>query len=137
MLEPERCDWRHEDGNDHRGAGRGSRPPGRPREGARMSAPTTTARLLPGKPVAEAVLADVAARVAALRERGITPSLATLLVGDDDASAGYIRIKQQQAADLGFASPHEHLPASATQADVEAVIKTWNDDPAVHGMLVQ
>ncbi|GAA1640233.1 bifunctional 5,10-methylenetetrahydrofolate dehydrogenase/5,10-methenyltetrahydrofolate cyclohydrolase [Catellatospora bangladeshensis] len=102
-----------------------------------MSAPTTTARLLPGKPVAEAVLADVATRATALRARGITPALATLLVGDDDASAGYIRIKQQQAADLGFVSPHEHLPAGAGQADVEAVIKAWSDDPAVHGMLVQ
>ncbi|MEU8077727.1 tetrahydrofolate dehydrogenase/cyclohydrolase catalytic domain-containing protein [Catellatospora citrea] len=101
-----------------------------------MSAPTT-ARLLPGKPVADEVLADVATRSAALRARGITPSLATLLVGDDDASAGYIRIKQQQAAALGFVSPHEHLPATATQADVERVITAWNDDPAVHGMLVQ
>lgn len=102
-----------------------------------MSAPTTTARLLPGKPVAEAVLADVATRAAALRARGITPSLATLLVGDDDASAGYIRIKQQQADALGFVSPHAHLPADATQADVEHTIATWNADPAVHGMLVQ
>lgn len=103
-----------------------------------MSAPaTTTARLLPGKPVADEVLADVATRAAALRTRGVTPSLATLLVGDDDASAGYIRIKQQQAAALGFASPHEHLPATATQADVHRVITAWNDDPAVHGMLVQ
>ncbi|WP_144127369.1 bifunctional 5,10-methylenetetrahydrofolate dehydrogenase/5,10-methenyltetrahydrofolate cyclohydrolase [Catellatospora sichuanensis] len=103
-----------------------------------MSAPaTTTARLLPGKPVADEVLTDVATRSAALRARGITPSLATLLVGDDDASAGYIRIKQQQAAALGFASPHEHLPATATQADVHRVITAWNDDPAVHGMLVQ
>ncbi len=102
-----------------------------------MSAPTTTARLLPGKPVADAVLADVATRATTLRARGITPSLATLLVGDDDASAGYIRIKQQQATALGFVSPHEHLPADATQADVEAVIKAWSDDPAVHGMLVQ
>ncbi|MFC7247435.1 bifunctional 5,10-methylenetetrahydrofolate dehydrogenase/5,10-methenyltetrahydrofolate cyclohydrolase [Catellatospora aurea] len=102
-----------------------------------MSATTTTARLLPGKPVADQVLADVAARSAALRARGVTASLATLLVGDDDASAGYIRIKQQQAAALGFASPHEHLPATATQADVQRVITAWNDDPAVHGMLVQ
>ncbi|MEU7826389.1 tetrahydrofolate dehydrogenase/cyclohydrolase catalytic domain-containing protein [Catellatospora sp. NPDC049133] len=101
-----------------------------------MSA-TTTARMLPGKPVADQVLADVAARSAALRARGVTASLATLLVGDDDASAGYIRIKQQQAAALGFASPHEHLPATASQADVRRVITGWNDDPAVHGMLVQ
>jgi methylenetetrahydrofolate dehydrogenase (NADP+)/methenyltetrahydrofolate cyclohydrolase len=75
--------------------------------------------------------------VAALRERGVTPSLATILVGDDDASAGYIRIKQRQAADLGFASPHEHLPATATQADLHRAIARFNADPAVHGLLVQ
>jgi methylenetetrahydrofolate dehydrogenase (NADP+)/methenyltetrahydrofolate cyclohydrolase len=93
--------------------------------------------MLPGKPVAEAVLADVAERAAKLRENGVTPSLATILVGDDDASAGYIRVKQRQAAELGFQSPHEHLPASATQADLVAVIKGFSDDPAVHAMLVQ
>lgn len=96
-----------------------------------------TARLLPGAPVAEAVMAQTAASVAALRERGVTPSLATILVGDDDASAGYIRIKQRQAAELGFASPHEHLPATATQADLHRAIDGFNADPAVHGLLVQ
>jgi methylenetetrahydrofolate dehydrogenase (NADP+)/methenyltetrahydrofolate cyclohydrolase len=95
------------------------------------------ARLLPGKPVADAILADVAKRAVALVADGVTPSLATILVGDDDASAGYIRIKQQQAAEIGFASPHRHLPADATQADLEAAIRAFNDDPAVHGMLVQ
>jgi methylenetetrahydrofolate dehydrogenase (NADP+)/methenyltetrahydrofolate cyclohydrolase len=96
-----------------------------------------TARLLPGKPVAERVLADVTARASALRERGITPSLATILVGDDDASAGYIRIKQKQAGELGFVSPHVHLPAGATQADLHAAIAGFNNDPAVHALLIQ
>ena len=95
------------------------------------------ARLLPGAPVAEAVLADVAGRAARLRERGVTPGLATILVGDDDASAGYIRIKQRQAAELGFASPHRHLPASSTQDDLRAVIAEFNADRAVHGVLIQ
>src|ERR1700755_2923952 len=95
------------------------------------------ARLLPGKPVAESVLSEVANRAAKLREHGVPPSLPTTLVGDDDASAGYIRVKQRQAAELGFESPHEHLPASATQDDLVKVIATFNDDPAVHGMLVQ
>jgi methylenetetrahydrofolate dehydrogenase (NADP+)/methenyltetrahydrofolate cyclohydrolase len=63
--------------------------------------------------------------------------LATILVGDDDASAGYIRIKQRQAADVGFVSPHIHLPASASQADLYAAIDEFNADPAVHGLLVQ
>jgi methylenetetrahydrofolate dehydrogenase (NADP+)/methenyltetrahydrofolate cyclohydrolase len=101
---------------------------------------TTTpagARLLPGAPVAEAVLAETAEAAARLRERGVTPSLATILVGDDDASAGYIRIKQRQAADLGFASPHEHLPATTTQAELHRVIARFNADPGVHGILVQ
>ncbi|WP_229069259.1 bifunctional 5,10-methylenetetrahydrofolate dehydrogenase/5,10-methenyltetrahydrofolate cyclohydrolase [Actinoplanes sp. DH11] len=96
-----------------------------------------TARLLPGAPVAESVLADVRARVAALKERGVQPSLATILVGDDDASAGYIRIKQKQAADLGFASPHRHLGSDATQADLLRVIAEFNDDKDVHGVLIQ
>ncbi|GAA3229018.1 bifunctional 5,10-methylenetetrahydrofolate dehydrogenase/5,10-methenyltetrahydrofolate cyclohydrolase [Dactylosporangium siamense] len=98
---------------------------------------TTTAVLLPGAPVAEQILADVATRVAKLRERGVVPSLATILVGDDDASAGYIRIKQRQAAELGFASPHEHLPADATQDALHAVIDRFNEDPGVHGLLIQ
>lgn len=98
---------------------------------------TASARLLPGGPVAETVLADIADRVAALRARGVTPSLATVLVGDDDASAGYIRIKQRQAAELGFASPHVHLTGSATQADLYRVISDFNADRSVHGLLIQ
>jgi methylenetetrahydrofolate dehydrogenase (NADP+) / methenyltetrahydrofolate cyclohydrolase len=96
-----------------------------------------TARLLPGAPVAEAVLADVTARAARLREAGVVPSLATILVGDDDASAGYIRIKQRQAAELGFESPHRHLPANTTQEELHEVIAGFNTDKTVHGVLIQ
>lgn len=96
-----------------------------------------TARLLPGRPVAEHVLADVSTRVAALRARGVAPSLATILVGDDDASAGYIRIKQKQAAELGIESPHAHLPADATQEQLVGAIRGFNEDADVHGLLVQ
>jgi methylenetetrahydrofolate dehydrogenase (NADP+)/methenyltetrahydrofolate cyclohydrolase len=96
-----------------------------------------SARLLPGKPVAEAVQADVKIRVEKLREAGVTPSLATMLVGDDDASAGYIRLKQRTAGELGFESPHSHLPADATQQQVEDEIRRYSQDPAVHAVLVQ
>jgi methylenetetrahydrofolate dehydrogenase (NADP+)/methenyltetrahydrofolate cyclohydrolase len=95
------------------------------------------ARPLPGAPVADRIFDDIRSRVRALRARGVAPSLATILVGDDDASAGYIRVKQRQAADLGFESPHEHLPASATQADLHAAVRALGGDPAVHGVLVQ
>src|SRR6185295_12927642 len=105
--------------------------------GHRMSSSATTgtqtARMLAGKPVADAVLADVAERAEALRARGVNPSLATILVGDDDASAGYIRIKQRQAAELGFDSPHVHLGADAGQDDLLRAIDELNADPAVHG----
>jgi methylenetetrahydrofolate dehydrogenase (NADP+)/methenyltetrahydrofolate cyclohydrolase len=97
----------------------------------------STARLLPGAPVAESVLNDVRERVAALKSRGVQPSLATILVGDDDASAGYIRIKQKQAAELGFESPHEHLSGDVSQADLLKVIAGHNDDKNVHGVLIQ
>ncbi|MGA4684801.1 bifunctional 5,10-methylenetetrahydrofolate dehydrogenase/5,10-methenyltetrahydrofolate cyclohydrolase [Micromonospora sp. AB353] len=97
----------------------------------------SSARLLPGAPVAERVLSEVAASVAELRAAGVTPALATVLVGDDDASAGYIRIKQRQAAELGFVSPHVHLLASASQADLHAVLADFNADKSVHGVLVQ
>jgi len=95
------------------------------------------ARLLPGAPVAEAVLADVSERVAKLKAQGVTPSLATVLVGDDDASAGYIRIKQRQATELGFDSPHRHLPGDSTQEQLSEVIAELNADPSVHGVLIQ
>ena len=107
------------------------------RLGPRVTREPMTARLLPGKPVAERVLADVTARADALRARGVTPSLATILVGDDDASAGYIRIKQKQAAELGIDSPHTHLPQDATQEQLVTAIRGYNDDPAVHGLLIQ
>jgi methylenetetrahydrofolate dehydrogenase (NADP+)/methenyltetrahydrofolate cyclohydrolase len=100
-------------------------------------APQNTARLLPGAPVADRIFDDVRSRVHALRARGVVPSLATILVGDDDSSAGYIRVKQRRAADLGFVSPHVHLPPTAAQSDLHTTIRDFNDDPAVHAVLVQ
>src|SRR5947209_19134368 len=96
-----------------------------------------TAVLMPGDPVADAVLAGVAERAAKLRANGVNPGLGTILVGDESASVGYIRRKQAKAAELGFDSPHRHLPDDATQADLIAAIRAFNDDPSVHAMLVQ
>jgi methylenetetrahydrofolate dehydrogenase (NADP+)/methenyltetrahydrofolate cyclohydrolase len=96
-----------------------------------------TARLLPGGPVAEAVLAELRPRIEALVAAGRPPGLGTILVGDDSASAGYIRVKHDKAAELGLSSPHAHLPQDATQADLVAAIRAFNDDPAVDAMLVQ
>ena len=95
------------------------------------------ARMLPGAPVADAVYADLAPRIAALVAKGHRPGLGTILVGGDSASAGYVRMKMDRATELGFASPHAHLPDTATQADLVAAIRAFNDDPAVDAMLVQ
>ncbi|GAC1321317.1 MAG: bifunctional methylenetetrahydrofolate dehydrogenase/methenyltetrahydrofolate cyclohydrolase [Acidimicrobiales bacterium] len=96
-----------------------------------------TAKMMPGAPVAEAVLADVRARVAVLRDRGIVPGLGTILVGDDSASEGYIRMKQAKATELGFTSPHHHLPGTVSQSDLLAAIRAFNDDRAVDAVLLQ
>ncbi|WP_203566515.1 bifunctional 5,10-methylenetetrahydrofolate dehydrogenase/5,10-methenyltetrahydrofolate cyclohydrolase [Aestuariimicrobium ganziense] len=96
-----------------------------------------TARLLPGTPVAEAVFASLEPRIAALREAGRTPGLATLLVGDDSASAGYIRMKIEKAESLGFTAPHVHLPQDASQAQVNDVIAEFSADDEVDGILFQ
>ena len=96
-----------------------------------------TARLLPGAPVAEAVLAELRPRIARLVAAGHRPGLGTILVGGDSASGGYVTMKMAKAAELGLTSPHQHLPDDATQADVVAAIRAMNDDPAVDAMLVQ
>ncbi len=96
-----------------------------------------TARLLPGAPVAEAVFADLRPRIEALCAAGHRPGLGTLLVGDDSASAGYIRVKQEKAAELGLTSPHLHLPADTDQASLVAAVRELSSDPAVDAMLVQ
>jgi len=96
-----------------------------------------TARLMPGGPVAEAVFDELTPRIKALVESGYTAGLGTILVGDDSSSAGYIRMKQEKAAELGLASPHIHLGPDATQADLVAAIREFNNDAAVDAMLVQ
>jgi methylenetetrahydrofolate dehydrogenase (NADP+)/methenyltetrahydrofolate cyclohydrolase len=92
---------------------------------------------MPGAPVAEATFANLEPRIKLLVERGFTPGLATILVGDDGASAGYIRMKQEKALEVGLTAPHVHLPENATQADLVAAIRAFNEDPAVDAMLVQ
>jgi methylenetetrahydrofolate dehydrogenase (NADP+)/methenyltetrahydrofolate cyclohydrolase len=93
--------------------------------------------MLPGAPVAEAVLADLRPRIARLVDAGHRPGLGTILVGSDTASGGYVGMKMAKAAELGMSSPHVHLPDDATQADLVAAIRQMNDDPAVDAMLVQ
>lgn len=96
-----------------------------------------TAQVLDGKATAATIKDELAARVAALRARGVTPGLGTVLVGDDPGSRSYVAGKHRDCAEVGIESIREDLPADATQADIEAAIERLNADPACTGYIVQ
>jgi methylenetetrahydrofolate dehydrogenase (NADP+)/methenyltetrahydrofolate cyclohydrolase len=96
------------------------------------------ATIIDGKAVAARVRAAVARDVAEMQERtGRAPGLATILVGDDPASEVYVRNKRKACAEAGIGDYHQHLPASATQDEVAAVIEDCNRNPDVSGILLQ
>ena len=96
-----------------------------------------TAQKLDGKAAAAAIRAELTERVAALKERGVTPGIATVLVGADPASQLYVGMKHKQSVGIGMNSIQRELPADATQEDVEALIDALNADPECHGYIVQ
>ena len=95
------------------------------------------AQVLDGKAAAAAIKAELAVRVAALRERGIVPGLGTLLVGDDPGSRWYVNAKHKDCAEIGIESIRRELPATATQAEIEAAVDELNADPACTLYIVQ
>jgi methylenetetrahydrofolate dehydrogenase (NADP+)/methenyltetrahydrofolate cyclohydrolase len=96
-----------------------------------------TARLIDGNALAERIRGEVAQRVAALRARGVTPGLAVILVGDDPASAVYVRHKVKDCEGAGMRSLLERYPATMGEADLLARVRALNADAGVHGILVQ
>ena len=97
----------------------------------------TTAYVLDGKAIADEVLARVAAETTALAGCGVTPGLATVLVGDDPASQAYVASKGKAAKSCGFHSVQHTLPGATDELDLLALVETLNADPRVHGILVQ
>ncbi|WP_371402534.1 bifunctional 5,10-methylene-tetrahydrofolate dehydrogenase/5,10-methylene-tetrahydrofolate cyclohydrolase [Kribbella sp. NBC_00662] len=97
-----------------------------------------TAELMIGTDLAAEMVAKAAERAAALHERyGVQPCLATVLVGDDPASATYVRMKQNRSKKAGIASRSVVLPAETTTDELVAEIRKLSEDPAVHGILLQ
>jgi methylenetetrahydrofolate dehydrogenase (NADP+) / methenyltetrahydrofolate cyclohydrolase len=96
-----------------------------------------TAQILDGLATLKTIKAELAERVAALKERGITPGLGTVLVGDDPGSHWYVGAKHKDCAEIGINSIRRDLPASSTQEEVEAVIDELNADPDCTGFIVQ
>jgi methylenetetrahydrofolate dehydrogenase (NADP+)/methenyltetrahydrofolate cyclohydrolase len=96
-----------------------------------------SARLLEGEAVARGVMEDVAAPTTELITRGRTPGLATVLVGDDPASAGYVRKKHEACAAVGMLSRNVELNGDVSQDELHHAIRALNEDASIHGFLVQ
>jgi methylenetetrahydrofolate dehydrogenase (NADP+)/methenyltetrahydrofolate cyclohydrolase len=96
-----------------------------------------TAQTLDGKAILATIKTELKERVAALRERGITPGLGTVLVGDDPGSHWYVGAKHKDCAEIGVASLRRDLPTTATQDEVLEVVRELNEDPACTGFIVQ
>ena len=96
-----------------------------------------SAQILDGRATAAAIKAGLAERVQALRARGVTPGLATVLVGDDPGSRAYVAGKHRDCAEVGIASIRVDLPATATQSEVDDAVRRLNEDPACTGFIVQ
>ena len=96
-----------------------------------------TAQLLDGKALAATIKADLTVRVQALLAQGITPGLGTVLVGDDPGSKAYVAGKHRDCAQVGIASLQVELPASVSEAELEAEIARLNADPTCTGYIVQ
>jgi methylenetetrahydrofolate dehydrogenase (NADP+) / methenyltetrahydrofolate cyclohydrolase len=97
-----------------------------------------TAQLMNGTGLARQIAEDTAKRAGELvRQAGVRPCLATVLVGEDPASVTYVRMKQRRSSDAGFESRSLHLPASTTTAELVEGVAGLSADPAVHGILLQ
>ncbi|MEU8996769.1 bifunctional methylenetetrahydrofolate dehydrogenase/methenyltetrahydrofolate cyclohydrolase [Streptomyces caniferus] len=96
-----------------------------------------TAQILDGKATAAAIKSELTTRVEALKAKGVQPGLGTLLVGDDPGSRWYVNGKHRDCAQVGIASIQRELPETATQEEIEAVVRELNEDPACTGYIVQ
>ena len=95
------------------------------------------AEILSGKIMSESLRKEIAERVSALKERGVTPGLAVILVGNDPASEIYVRNKGNGCEEVGMYSRTINMPEETTQEQLEAAIEELNSDSAIHGILVQ
>jgi methylenetetrahydrofolate dehydrogenase (NADP+)/methenyltetrahydrofolate cyclohydrolase len=102
-----------------------------------MTTSTPTARIIDGVALSQKLRTEVTARATALKARGITPGLAVILVGENPASQVYVRNKVKGCQDCGFHSVLEKFDATMTEAELLARIEALNNDPAIHGILVQ
>lgn len=95
------------------------------------------AKIIDGIAVSKSIKSELKKQVVFLKSRGIDPCLATILVGDDPASHTYVNNKQKSAKEIGILTKDHRLPQSISQSDLINIITTLNNDPDVHGILLQ
>ena len=96
-----------------------------------------TAQIIDGKQVAADMRAELKEKVAKLKDKGVTPGLAVVLVGEDPASKSYVTAKERACEEIGIFSDDNRLPAETTEEDLLALIDKLNTDPKINGILVQ
>jgi methylenetetrahydrofolate dehydrogenase (NADP+)/methenyltetrahydrofolate cyclohydrolase len=95
------------------------------------------ATIIDGKAIAQSMRDEIAEEVARLGEKGITPGLGVVLVGEDPASQSYVRAKEKACAKAGIYSDDNRLPADTSEDELLALVDRMNEDPKIHGILVQ
>jgi methylenetetrahydrofolate dehydrogenase (NADP+)/methenyltetrahydrofolate cyclohydrolase len=96
-----------------------------------------SAKIIDGKQVAQEMRAEIKAEVEKLKAQDVVPGLVTILVGENPASQSYVTAKQKTSHDLGFHSVQENLEADISEEKLLALVDQYNNDPAIHGILVQ
>lgn len=96
-----------------------------------------TAKIIDGNQVAQQLRAELKTEVDALRKKNIVPGLGVILVGDDPASKSYVTAKEKACAEIGLYSDDNRLPSTTSQRELIALIQKMNNDPKIHGILVQ
>jgi methylenetetrahydrofolate dehydrogenase (NADP+)/methenyltetrahydrofolate cyclohydrolase len=96
-----------------------------------------SAHTIDGTAISSAVRQEVKQQVAELIARGIEPCLAVMLVGENPASRVYVGMKEKKCAEVGIATVDRRLPEEASQDEILSILDAWNEDPAIHGILVQ
>ncbi len=96
-----------------------------------------TAQIIDGKQVAADMRAELKEEVAKLKEQGIVPGLGVILVGEDPASKSYVKAKERTCEEIGIYSDDNRLPAETSQQELMALVEKMNQDPKIHGILVQ
>jgi len=96
-----------------------------------------TAQIIDGNKIAETLRAELKEEVSKLKQQGIIPGLGVILVGEDPASKSYVTAKERTCEEIGIYSDDNRLPAETSQQELMALVKKMNDDPKIHGILVQ